>query len=150
MILPWSGYVWRSRFNSHVRCCCLGANVRVWDENARKHDRYQFPEDINDSSKGKAIRVRVKQCVQRVSVAIKSSTTCHNQARLVSPSNRAQLVITKLYWCVHQTTEAQRPWRWRFLSETLESAAKEAPPDLAKRVLNLEISGNTWKMKMRE
>mgnify|MGYP007058292230 CR=1 FL=1 len=90
VILPCSGYVWLSRFHSHVRWCYLCVNVRVWDENARKHDRYQFPQETNDSSTTTAIRVRVKQspeCEQCVS----------NRARLVhDPSNRARLVITKL------------------------------------------------------
>lgn len=36
--------------------------------------------------------------------------------------------------------EAQRPWRWMFLSETPELEAKVAPPDLVEWVLNLDMS----------
>ena len=39
------------------------------------------------------------------------------------------------------SAEAQRPWRWMFLSETPELAAKVAPPDLVEWVLNLDMSG---------
>ena len=38
------------------------------------------------------------------------------------------------------STEAQRPWRWMFLAETPELAAKVAPPDLDEWVLNLDMS----------
>ena len=38
-------------------------------------------------------------------------------------------------------TEAQRPWRWMFLSETPEMVAKVAPTDLVEWVLHFDMSG---------
>ena len=60
-----------------VCCCCLGANVRVWDEKTRKHAWYQFPEEINTFGHGYG----------------NSSTS---ETVFTDPSNRARLAIITL------------------------------------------------------
>ena len=66
--------------------------MRVWDENARKHAWYQFPEETNLSTAYGNSSTSETLCTDPSNRA----RLFHNQARLVCPSNRARLVITKL------------------------------------------------------